>query len=131
VTRGLVAEAATPPTPVAVSPQTKSVPPTPKSFSPNTRTIEATPSEPSGQSEKTKAALAAAAIAAAIVQESRNAYYATGRPCACPDDHMRNGRACGGNSAYLRPGGAAPLCYVGDVKPEKIEEYRRQHEADR
>jgi hypothetical protein len=26
------------------------------------------------------------AIAAMIVQESRNAYYATGHPCACPDD---------------------------------------------
>jgi hypothetical protein len=24
---------------------------------------------------------------------------------------MRNGRACGGRSAYSRPGGAAPLCY--------------------
>ena len=37
---------------------------------------------------------------------SRNAYYATGHPCACPDDLMRNGRRCGGNSAYIRPGGA-------------------------
>jgi hypothetical protein len=36
-----------------------------------------------------------------IIQESRNAYYATGHPCACPDDLMRNGRRCGGTSAYI------------------------------
>jgi hypothetical protein len=35
------------------------------------------------------------AIAAVIVKESRDAYYRTGHPCACPDDLMRNGRRCG------------------------------------
>src|SRR5436190_16806057 len=45
----------------------------------------------------------AAVIAAILVEESRRAYYATGHPCACPDDVMRNGRRCGGNSAYSRP----------------------------
>src|SRR5258708_35058968 len=55
-------------------------------------------------------ALSDSAIAALIVQESRNAYYATGHPCARPDDLMHNGRRCGGNSAYIRPGGARPLC---------------------
>jgi hypothetical protein len=66
----------------------------------------------------------AAAIAAMLVQESRNAYYASGRPCACPDDLMRNGRRCGGNSAYSRPGGAAPYCYVSDVPPAVIQRYQ-------
>jgi hypothetical protein len=70
-------------------------------------------------------ALSDAAIAALIVQESRNAYYATGHPCACPDDLMRNGRRCGGNSAYIRPGGAQPLCSAADVSSEMIERYRR------
>src|SRR5437870_4261286 len=50
-------------------------------------------------------------IAEIIVRESRAAYYATGRPCACPDDLARNGSRCGGRSAYSRPGGASPLCY--------------------
>lgn len=68
--------------------------------------------------------LSDSAIAALIVQESRNAYYATGHPCACPDDLMRNGRRCGGNSAYIRPGGAHPLCSAGDVSPEMINRYR-------
>jgi hypothetical protein len=53
---------------------------------------------------KAEAALTAAAIAAIIVKASRDQYYATGHPCACPDDTMRNGRACGGRSAYSRPG---------------------------
>jgi hypothetical protein len=65
-----------------------------------------------------------AAIAAMIVQESRNAYYATGHPCACPDDLMRNGRRCGGTSAYIRPGGAHPLCSAADVSPEMVRQYR-------
>jgi len=70
------------------------------------------------------AVISAAAIAALIVKESRSAYYATGRHCACPDDRMRNGHVCGGRSAYSRPGGAAPLCYPGDVTAAQISEYR-------
>ena len=31
--------------------------------------------------------------------------------CDCPYDRMRNGRLCGGNSAYSRPGGRNPTCY--------------------
>lgn len=31
--------------------------------------------------------------------------------CDCPYDMMRNGRRCGGNSAYSRPGGRNPVCY--------------------
>jgi GYF domain 2 len=69
-------------------------------------------------------ALSAAAIAAVIVQTSRQRYYASGHPCACPDDVTRSGRSCGGNSAYSRPGGAAPLCYVSDVSAEMIAHYR-------
>jgi len=63
-------------------------------------------------------------IAEIIVRESRAAYYATGRPCACPDDLARNGCLCGGRSAYSRPGGASPYCYVSDVPKAQIEAYR-------
>ncbi|MBZ9936640.1 SH3 domain-containing protein [Mesorhizobium sp. BR1-1-16] len=31
--------------------------------------------------------------------------------CDCPYDLMRNGRMCGGRSAYSRPGGRNPVCY--------------------
>jgi hypothetical protein len=76
-----------------------------------------------------EAVLTAAAIAAIIVKTSRDQYYATGHPCACPDDLMRNGRACGGRSAYSRPGGAAPLCYPTDVTATMIESYRQKTAA--
>jgi len=79
---------------------------------------------------KVEIALTAAAIAAIIVQASRDQYHAGGRPCACPDDRMRNGRACGGRSAYSRPGGAAPLCYPSDVTAAMIDSYR-QRQASR
>lgn len=39
---------------------------------------------------------------------SREPY--TGR-CDCPYDLMKNGRACGGRSAYSKPGGRKPRCY--------------------
>jgi hypothetical protein len=67
-------------------------------------------------------------IAEIIVSESRQAYYATGHPCACPDDLARNGSRCGGRSAYSRPGGAAPLCYVADVSAADIARYRMRLE---
>jgi hypothetical protein len=66
-------------------------------------------------------------IAKAIVQGSRQEYYATGHPCACPDDLMHNGRRCGKVSAYVRPGGAEPLCYVSDVTKGMIDTYRARH----
>jgi hypothetical protein len=75
---------------------------------------------------KVEAALTAVAIAAIIVQASRAQYHAGGRPCACPDDTMRNGRACGGRSAYSRPGGASPLCYPRDVTAAMIQSYRER-----
>jgi hypothetical protein len=63
-------------------------------------------------------------IATMIVKASRDAYYRTGHPCACPEDLARNGSRCGKRSAYSRPGGAEPYCYVTDVSKEKIEAYR-------
>jgi hypothetical protein len=86
------------------------------------------PGKPTGPDTKRK--LEAALTAAAIVQASRDQYHAGGRPCACPDDSMRNGRACGGRSAYSRPGGASPLCYPSDVTAAMIEAYR-QRQASR
>ena len=69
-------------------------------------------------------------IANIIVQRSRNNYYATGKPCACPDDKARNGTSCGGRSAYSRNGGAEPLCHRSDVTPEMIAQHR-QRQASR
>jgi hypothetical protein len=38
----------------------------------------------------------------------RDAFIGT---CDCPYDRMRNGRRCGNNSAYSKPGGRDPVCY--------------------
>ena len=59
-----------------------------------------------------------------IIQDSRNAYYATGHPCACPYDHARNGSMCGRRSAYSRPGGASPKCFPQDVTAADVAAYR-------
>jgi hypothetical protein len=92
---------------------------TPPSARPNNKAPQ-----PDAQ-RKTQEVLTPAAIAAIIVQASRDQYYRTGHPCACPEDFTRNGQRCGGRSAYSRPGGAAPLCYPTDVTPAMIEAYRR------
>lgn len=104
----------------AIKPQPAPSPlPTPTATQPSQ-----SPPQPATK-RKVEAALTAAAIAAIIVKASRDQYYATGHPCACPDDLMRNGRACGGRSAYSRPGGAVPLCYPTDVPAAMIESYRQ------
>jgi hypothetical protein len=118
-----VALAATPVEP-SVSPASKQPSPSPNLI---TGSIKQQPDKPPQSDIKRKGelALTAAAIAAIIVQVSRDQYHATGKPCACPDDLTRNGQRCGGRSAYSRPGGAAPLCNPGDVTQAMIEEYRR------
>lgn len=62
-----------------------------------------------------------------IVRESVAAYLSSGRPCACPYNSMRNGAACGGRSAYSKPGGASPLCYPRDVSDSMVREWKRRH----
>ena len=36
--------------------------------------------------------------------------------CDCPYDTDRRGRSCGKRSAYSRPGGRSPICYVRDLQ---------------
>ena len=35
--------------------------------------------------------------------------------CPCPYSIMSNGKKCGKRSAYSKPGGYEPLCYVSDI----------------
>ncbi|HEX8257554.1 MAG TPA: hypothetical protein VF589_07960 [Allosphingosinicella sp.] len=46
--------------------------------------------------------------------------------CPCPYNTMRNGRRCGGNSAYSRPGGESPKCFADDVSQSEVNAYRRR-----
>ncbi len=62
-----------------------------------------------------------------IIQQSRDEYHRDKgryRPCACPDDRARDNSLCGGRSAYIRPGGEEPKCYVKDVTKADIDTYR-------
>jgi hypothetical protein len=63
-----------------------------------------------------------AQIRQSIIRDSIASYPG---PCACPYNVMRNGRSCGGRSAYSRPGGHAPICYPRDVTQAQIADYRR------
>ncbi|MFZ4807451.1 MAG: hypothetical protein ACOYLQ_09360 [Hyphomicrobiaceae bacterium] len=65
-----------------------------------------------------------AAIVAVIIAASIAAYKAMGKPCACPNDTMRNGASCGNRSAYAKPGGFRPLCYATDITADMIKNYR-------
>jgi hypothetical protein len=56
-----------------------------------------------------------------IIRESIARYPG---PRACPYSSMRNGRRCGGRSAYSRGGGYAPVCYAEDVTPAMVDQWR-------
>jgi len=60
-----------------------------------------------------------------LIQRSISSYSGS---CPCPYNVMRNGRRCGGNSAYSKPGGAEPLCYESDVSDEMVERYRKSND---
>ena len=60
-----------------------------------------------------------------LIQRSISSFSGS---CPCPYNVMRNGRRCGGNSAYSKPGGAEPLCYESDVSDEMVERYRKSND---
>lgn len=61
------------------------------------------------------------AIREALISNSIQSY--SGR-CPCPYSRDRAGRRCGGRSAYSRPGGAEPLCYLSDIPKSMLDKYR-------
>jgi hypothetical protein len=65
-----------------------------------------------------------AQIKQSIIRESIASYPGQ---CPCPYSVMRNGRSCGGRSAYSRPGGAAPICYPADIRADDLNDWRRNH----
>lgn len=58
-----------------------------------------------------------------IVEESVAAYPGN---CACPYNITRNGRSCGGRSAWSRKGGHAPICYEREVTQDMVRERQQQ-----
>ncbi|WP_414502356.1 hypothetical protein [Zymobacter sp. IVIA_5232.4 C2] len=70
------------------------------------------------------AAVSDDAVRQQMIQESLDDYPGN---CPCPYNTMRNGRSCGGRSAYSRPGGYSPLCYKDDISDEEVSDYRQSH----
>lgn len=68
-----------------------------------------------------KPAISDAKIKRILIERSIALYSGA---CPCPYNRMRNGRRCGGNSAWSRPGGASPLCYERDVTASMVAAYR-------
>src|SRR3954469_23251742 len=62
-----------------------------------------------------------AAIRQKVIRASIADYPGSG---PCPYNTDRAGRSCGRRSAYSRPGGYAPKCYVGDVTAAEVKAYR-------
>jgi hypothetical protein len=48
-----------------------------------------------------------------MIRESIASYSGS---CPCPYSRARNGSSCGKRSAWSKPGGASPLCYVTDIR---------------
>lgn len=67
------------------------------------------------------AAQSDAAIKQRLIRESIASYSGS---CPCPYNTDRAGRRCGQRSAYTRPGGAAPICYPGDVTAAMVQRAR-------
>jgi hypothetical protein len=90
---------------------------------PSPTTAPPPPSAPASPENK-RNTMTDAAVIAAVILGSIAAYKAMGKPCACPSDTMKNGRSCGGNSAWSRGGGFKPLCFPTDITAGIIQAYR-------
>jgi outer membrane biosynthesis protein TonB len=116
--------------PVAVPPAApeqakRPVEPTKPERQASNQTTETPIDTPPADAEKAKRfALKEAAVIATVIAASRAAYLSMGKPCACPDNVMRNGQACGQRSAHSKPGGYKPLCYPTDVGASIIATWR-------
>ena len=56
-----------------------------------------------------------------MIRQSIFSYPGT---CPCPYSTMKNGRKCGGRSAWSKPGGASPLCYSRDITDKMLKDCR-------
>ncbi|WP_369292627.1 SH3 domain-containing protein [Sinorhizobium sp. 7-81] len=86
----------------------------PKSDTP--ASVESSPKEPIKVPQ-----ISDSVIVQRIIAESISGYSGS---CPCPESRDRAGRRCGRRSAYSKPGGAAPICYPGDVSRAMINAFR-------
>ena len=59
---------------------------------------------------------------------TKEQYHAKGKPCACPEDKMKNNRRCGGTSAFCRGGGDnISNCYDKITTDIELKKQRDEH----
>lgn len=71
-----------------------------------------------------KAAPSKESVIENMIQKSISQYPGN---CPCPYSLTKRGYKCGKRSAYLRPGGYAPLCYKRDVTKKMIKRYLKNN----
>lgn len=86
-----------------------------------TRPAVATPTAPQALLSAAPTSIDRDAIIQKIIERSIRNYSGS---CPCPYNTMRNGRRCGGNSAYSKPGGRSPICFPTDVTEAMIAAFR-------
>ncbi|HHT0092680.1 TPA: hypothetical protein ACT3KR_001776 [Raoultella planticola] len=59
-----------------------------------------------------------------IIDDSIASYPGT---CACPFNTARNGSSCGRRSAWIKAGGASPICYKKEISKAMIKEWHQQN----
>lgn len=72
-------------------------------------------------SSSTKKELSDQRIKKLLISRSVSQYSGN---CPCPYFTDRAGRRCGKRSAYVRLGGASPLCYKSDISDKMIQQYK-------
>lgn len=65
------------------------------------------------------------ATALAMIAASKAEYRKFNGICPCPNDVHFDGHQCGDRSGYNGSEHRRPLCYIGDVTPDMIADYRR------
>lgn len=64
-----------------------------------------------------------AQLAQEVVDASISGYQAHYGNCPCPFNRAKNNSKCGKRSAWSKPGGQEPVCYVEEVTDVMIERY--------
>lgn len=97
----------------------------PAPSAPLPQTAPLTQPTPPASTPEDRSTLPDAKIITFIIAVSVAAYLAMGRPCACPYNTDKAGRACGARSAHSKPNGYSPLCYPTDITAAMIGAYRK------
>lgn len=61
-----------------------------------------------------------------IINKSISSYLSSVGVCPCPYSKDRIGRLCEKRSAWSRPGGNTPICYISDVTKDMVQSYREK-----